>query len=95
MDEQVVRYICIKTFKYGNKTYTPGMVFIPKGGKFDDQILESKNLVRRDNSAFMNRARGRGKGATTNEPPKSSTSRTKKSRVPVDEPGELDGGADQ
>lgn len=95
MANEGVKYICIKTFKYGGKTYKPGMVFVPKNGKFDDMILEATNLVRRDNSAFMNRTRGRGKGVQENEPPKSSTRRTKKSRVSDDEPVQLDGGADQ
>jgi hypothetical protein len=87
-----VRYICIKTFKYGDKVYTPGMVFVPRKGKFDDQILANGNLVRRDLSAYMNRTRGRG--AKKHGKPENRDGGVAERGLPDDEPGELDGGKD-
>src|SRR5512145_2665301 len=56
MIETTVNYIVRRRFKYGKIHYKPGDVFIPAGGKFDEQILRS-NLVALDVSKYRHASR--------------------------------------
>lgn len=40
-----IHYIVRKPFKYGRRRYKPGQEFEPKGGKFDDIIINSETLI--------------------------------------------------
>ena len=57
------RYFVRKKFKYGDKQYLPKMEFVPEGGKFDEQILDS-DLVYRERVTDKPARRRARKGKT-------------------------------
>ena len=47
-----IHYIVKKKFKYGNQWLLPGDEFIPNGGKFDKQLMNSP-WIRREEVSGM------------------------------------------
>ena len=67
-EEQRVRYLVIKAFKYGNRIYQPGEEFIPGGGKFDDAIIGNGTHVTRERSRRAVKAKTAKARKTTTVP---------------------------